>query len=303
MRFVAFCCVLACLILAMAAPASARIRVHDAELNGGRLVVTGSTTRRHQAVTLNGRFVRRSNRHRRFVFRVRYVPRSCIVRLRSGGAVRAVAVDHCRPAVKVARHRKAKRHRHVACRCHVVRHRQVARHRHAARHAVRHRSRTKAVQVARADRALRAVAAVQSPQAVAGPAGPQGPQGERGEIGPPGVPGPRGPQGLRSDAGPPGPQGPQGSPGPRGEAGPPGPQGPQGPQGPRGEPAPAAAVQLLRRASRACTSEQNCVVNCGDGEFAVNAFCPKRTAAALIAEREVSCGTGNDGTMIAYCAR
>ena len=31
----------------------------------------------------------------------------------------------------------------------------------------------------------------------------------------------------------------------------------------------------------------------------------KRTtsAAALTAEREVSCGTGNDGTMIAYCAR
>ena len=64
MRF-AFCCVLACLILAMAAPASARLRVHDAELNGGRLVVTGSTTRRHQAVTLNGRFVRKSNRQRR----------------------------------------------------------------------------------------------------------------------------------------------------------------------------------------------------------------------------------------------
>lgn len=264
MRFVAFCCVLACLILAMAAPASARLRVHDAELSRGRLIVTGSTARRHQAVTLNGRFVRKSNRHRRFAFRVRYVPRSCIVRLRSGGAVRTVAIDHCRPAVKIARHRKAVRHRHVA------------RHRHAARHAAQHRPRAKPVQVARADRSLRAAVAVPSPQAVAGPVGPQG---ERGEIGPPG------------------PQGPQG---PRGEAGL---AGPQGPQGPRGEPGPAATLQLLRRASRACTSEQDCVVSCGDGEFAVNAFCPKRTAATLTAEREVSCGTGNDGTMIAYCAR
>ena len=64
MRVVALCCVFACLILAMGAPASARLRIYDAELSGGRLIVTGRTARRHQTVTLNGRFVRTSNRHR-----------------------------------------------------------------------------------------------------------------------------------------------------------------------------------------------------------------------------------------------
>jgi hypothetical protein len=56
MRIVALCCVFACLILAFGVPAQARIRVYDAELERGKLVVSGSTTRRHQKVTLNGRY-------------------------------------------------------------------------------------------------------------------------------------------------------------------------------------------------------------------------------------------------------
>jgi hypothetical protein len=59
----------------------------------------------------------------------------------------------------------------------------------------------------------------------------------------------------------------------------------------------------VRRVSRACSADQTCSVICNDGEFAINALCPKRTTATLTAETEVSCGSGNEGTMVAYCAR
>ena len=116
-----------------------------------------------------------------------------------------------------------------------------------------------------------------------GPAGPEGPQGPQG---PQGSDGPRGPKGDRGEAGSPGPQGLQGfrgDPGPKGEAGP--------------------AMSQVRRASRACVADQDCVVSCQSGEAAINALCPKKAAAILTGETEVSCGTGNEGTMTAYCAR
>jgi hypothetical protein len=59
----------------------------------------------------------------------------------------------------------------------------------------------------------------------------------------------------------------------------------------------------VRRESRTCSADQDCAVTCQTGEAAINAVCPKKGPATLTGETSVSCGTGNDGTMIAYCAR
>jgi Collagen triple helix repeat (20 copies) len=184
------------------------------------------------------------------------------------------------------------------------------------RHTMRNRIASKPGSVARA------ISGPQGPQGNEGPAGPQGQQGIAGPPGPQGVrgePGPAGPQGIqglpgvqgvRGDPGPVGPQGPQGIqglPGPQGPRGEPGQAGPRGPQGdpgtagPKGEP--GVATLQVRRVTLACADNQDCVVICDSGEVAVNALCPKKSAATLTAEREVSCGTGNQGNMVGYCAR
>jgi hypothetical protein len=62
-------------------------------------------------------------------------------------------------------------------------------------------------------------------------------------------------------------------------------------------------MSQIRRVSQACASDNDCVVTCNDGEVAINAFCPKKTPAMLTGERDVSCGAGNQGNMIGYCAR
>jgi hypothetical protein len=62
-------------------------------------------------------------------------------------------------------------------------------------------------------------------------------------------------------------------------------------------------MSLVRRVTQACADNQDCVVTCDGSEFAINAYCPKKSAATLTGEREVSCGTGNQGAMIGYCAR
>ncbi len=62
-------------------------------------------------------------------------------------------------------------------------------------------------------------------------------------------------------------------------------------------------LSRIRRVTNPCTTDHDCAVKCTDGEVAVNAFCPKKAPAILTSEQDVSCGTGNNGTMIAYCAR
>jgi hypothetical protein len=59
----------------------------------------------------------------------------------------------------------------------------------------------------------------------------------------------------------------------------------------------------VRRVSQSCAPDTDCAVTCNQGEVAINALCPKRAAATLTGETAVSCGTGNEGTMIGYCAR
>jgi hypothetical protein len=74
-------------------------------------------------------------------------------------------------------------------------------------------------------------------------------------------------------------------------------------QGLRGETGATDAMTQVRRVSRACVADQECTVSCESREAAINALCPKKTTATLTSETVVSCGTGNEGTMIAYCAR
>ncbi len=237
-------------------------------LHSGTVVVAGRAGR-HQVVTLNRRLHKRADRRGRFVFRLDYVPRGCTVRLSIGRHQRRVTIRGCR-AVHIAK----VRHTGGA-------HHGVARAARSARKIVPARS--AAPGVSHGD------AVVTDPRQL------QGPRGETGAAGPAGPQGPQGPQGL---------QGPQGPKGERGEAGPPGPQGLQGfrgDAGPKGEAAPA--VTQVRRVNRTCVADRDCTISCQSGEAAINALCPKKEPATLTSETDVSCGTGNEGAMTAYCAR
>jgi hypothetical protein len=135
-----------------------------------------------------------------------------------------------------------------------------------------------------------------------------GPIGERGLSGPARAetpPGPQGAPGSRGAAGPQGPVGERGLAGPAGAQGPPGPQGIAGPQGPLGPQGPKgdSSAMRIRRVQQDCIEDRECVVTCGDDELAINAFCPKRAAAIMMSLQEISCGTANQATMVALCAK
>src|ERR1700681_1189678 len=158
-------------------PVAARIRLHDAKMVAGVLVVTGHTRHRHEAITLDGRITRRSDRHRSFVFRIHYHPHGCAVILRTAWDERKASIASC---VALAR-----------------------------------RS-TIGIRVMARPQGAVGKAGPSGPAGPEGPAGPPGPQGApglpgvAGPQGPQGIAGPPGPQGPQGVAGPPGPQGPQG---------------------------------------------------------------------------------------------
>lgn len=215
---------IACGVVASGVPAQARIGLNDAELIAGALVVSGWTAKRHQSISLDGRYTTESNRRRKFIFHVPYFPPGCSVTLKMGDETRQVVVANCSVGSK-------------------------------------------------GEAGLAGAKGEPGPagaQGAAGPAGPQGPQGPQGVAGPPGAPGPQGPKG---DAGVAGPAGPKGSPG-----------------------------LALRQVSQACDNGKDCAVTCNDGEVALNAYCPGG-AAKLTSVRAVSCGTGNDKAMVAFCAK
>jgi Collagen triple helix repeat (20 copies) len=285
-------------------PVAARIRLHDAKMVAGVLVVTGHTRHRDEAITLDGRITRRSDRYRSFVFRIHYHPHDCAVILRTALDQRKASIASC---VALAR-----------------------------------RGTTGPNAIARQQGAVGKLGPIgpagpEGPVGPEGPAGPQGlpglpggagPQGSQGIAGAPGpqgsqgVAGPPGPQGPQGVAGPPGPQGPIGPPGPpgiagpagaagsngpagpagpQGIAGPPGPPGPAGLQGPKGDP--DSSATRIRQVRQDCAEDRECAVSCGDDEVAINAFCPKRAPAIMTSLREISCGTANQAAMVALCAK
>jgi hypothetical protein len=182
--FVAFACV--CM---MAASAEARIRLNDAELLAGLLVVTGHTERPNESVMLDGKFSTTSDRHRRFVFRVPYYPPTCAVTLKTDLEERVAIVAVCGASGG------------------------------AGPQGVLGPVGPQGPQ------GLQGPPGSEGPRGPQGAQGPQGPQGVRGAQGEAGPQGPQGPQGAQGPAGvtgaegPAGPQGPSGPPGERGEPG------------------------------------------------------------------------------------
>ena len=267
--------VCACLCVVTEA-AEARIRLTDAEMLAGVLVVAGTTQHSYETITLDGKYTADSNRRHRFTFRIPYYPSSCTVTLKTQSDERTVAVAACAAAGTAGQPGERG---------------------------------PQGVAGPTGPQGAVGPQGAPGPQGPAGAQGAQGPQGGQGAQGPQGTPGPQGAAGV---AGPAGPGGPQGPAGPRGEAGPAGakgdaglkgdagPAGPKGDTGPKGE---AATASLrVRQVRQDCTSGQNCTVTCDDGEIALNAVCAAG-AARLQSDRLISCGADNAAPMIAFCAR
>lgn len=84
-------------VVSMATVAHAEITVTHAQYAAGVLVVRGETSTPNQRVTLDGRYDTRTDRNKRFVFRLRYLPRECGVTIRAGQEVRPARVANCSP--------------------------------------------------------------------------------------------------------------------------------------------------------------------------------------------------------------
>jgi hypothetical protein len=189
---VAFACVLA-------APLAARaeIRLRDATIAAGNLVVVGRTTSPNFMVVLDERYSVTADASGRFAFRIVYIPPDCIGTLRAGADTLRFVIANCGPVGP----RGEKGERGPAGPPGVP--------------------------------GALGVAGPKGPQGPAGSAGAAGPKGDPGERGAQGAAGPQGPAGLPGPVGPPGPMGAQGDRGPRGMVGP---RGDPGPRGPRGDP-------------------------------------------------------------------
>lgn len=73
------------------------IRIDAAAIRSGRLLLDGRTREPRTTVTLDGQFVATSDNDRRFGFALVYLPATCIVELRAGGAADQLVVADCGP--------------------------------------------------------------------------------------------------------------------------------------------------------------------------------------------------------------
>jgi hypothetical protein len=199
MRFRQSACLAFVCVLAAPAAARAEIRLREATIARGNLVVAGRTTLPHFLVVLDGRYSVTADERGRFAFRIVYIPPDCIGTLRAGADTLRFVVANCGPAGP----RGEKGERGEAGPPGLP--------------------------------GPRGAAGPEGPRGPQGPAGPQGSKGDRGERGAPGEKGSPGPAGASGSAGPSGPPGAQGDRGPRGLVGP---RGAPGPRGPRGDPGP-----------------------------------------------------------------
>ena len=193
----------AVITLAGLTPAAAQIKVGDAEITGGKLVISGSTAKPDQSVMLDDNFKTTSDRRGRFTFRLDYLPSSCISTVKSGQDSERVVIGRCGPAG--AQGQKGDAGPAGA-----------------------------AGPIGAAGPA--GAAGARGEAGMAGAAGARGEAGPKGDTGSAGAAGARGEAGLKGDAGPAGPAGPAGA---QGSAGPAGPPGPPGAMGARGEAGPA----------------------------------------------------------------
>jgi len=82
-------------IFSVATSASAQIRIDEASFEEGKLVVRGTTQTPRQLVTLDRKFIIRSDMKGKFSFRLRHTPFLCQVMLRAGGVQETAKVEHC----------------------------------------------------------------------------------------------------------------------------------------------------------------------------------------------------------------
>ena len=177
MRVAYVACAMAAAAATIVGPAEARIRLNDAQIIAGVLVVGGWTSERNQRVTLDDGYTVESDAKRRFVFRIDHFPPRCAVTLRAGEETRSAVIGNC-GAMGPAGPRGEMGEKG-----------------------------DKGDKGERGEAGPQGIAGLQGPQGVQGPAGPQGPQGVpglRGPIGERGEPGPRGEPGLRGEPGMPG---------------------------------------------------------------------------------------------------
>ncbi len=175
-------CVPVCLLAATVA-AQAEIRLRDALIAGGNLVVAGRTSLPHFLVVLDERYSVTADGRGRFAFRIVYIPPDCIGTLRAGAETLRFVVANCGPAGP--RGEKGERGEPGPA----------------------------------GPPGPPGLPGTPGPQGPPGPKGDPGARGVPGEPGPPGMAGAQGPPGARGERGP---RGFRGEPGPRGPRGLPG---------------------------------------------------------------------------------
>src|SRR5919201_4106869 len=77
--------------------AYAKITIRQAQYTGGMLLVRGETARAGQTVTVAGRYKTCTDRNGRFRFRARYLPRDCLLDVRSGPELDLVSIANRKP--------------------------------------------------------------------------------------------------------------------------------------------------------------------------------------------------------------
>jgi collagen triple helix repeat protein len=73
------------------------IRIDTAAIRSGHLLIDGRTRDSRATVTLDGQFVTTSDNDRQFRFALVYLPATCIVDLRAGGAADQLVIADCGP--------------------------------------------------------------------------------------------------------------------------------------------------------------------------------------------------------------
>lgn len=204
MKSLATALVLSAGLFATAAHA-ANVTITEAKVEGGNLIVSGTTPQANQAVKLDDKFNATSNGQKKFTFTLsNYLPPDCIVNLTAGAATGTGVVANCGPKGVSPRGAWKSASDYVVD------------------DLVVWQGTTWRAKIANTNKkpnnnpnqwqvfAAKGDVGEAGPKGAAGPAGDTGPQGAQGPAGPQG---PQGPQGSQGFTGPQGPQGPKGDPG------------------------------------------------------------------------------------------
>ena len=183
---------------ATTAAAAQQISVTTATVEGGKLVVVGTTPQPNQKITLDDAFSAKSKGSRAFRFSLDdYLPPSCIIALKAGALVTTAVVANCGPRGLTVRGPWNGEDDYVAD--------DLVTFGGSSWRAKRANTGKTPV----AGKTWEVFASAGDPGAT-GPEGPQGETGATGDAGPQGEIGPEGPQGATGPQGPTGATGPQG---------------------------------------------------------------------------------------------